>query len=41
MPTNLMRVGRWPDRLFFWSVLSTLALKWTNKYLKELAKGRY
>ena len=38
LPDEEMDLGRWPDRRFFWGVLSTLRRAWVEQYVDECAK---
>ena len=40
LPDEEMDLGRWPDRRFFWGVLSTLRSDWVEKYASEAATQR-
>ena len=35
LPDEEMDLGRWPDRRFFWGILSTLRREWVEKYVHE------
>ena len=38
LPSEEMDLGRWPDRRFFWGVLSTLRGDWVDRYVGEAVK---
>ena len=40
LPDEEIERGRWPDRRFFWGVLSTLRSDWVEKYASEAATQR-
>ena len=40
MPTDEMAQSRWPDRVFYWSVLFTLIPEWANKYCEAVNSQR-
>ena len=40
LPSEEMDLGRWPDRRFFWGVLSTLRRDWVEQYTSEAVSQR-
>ena len=40
MPSDEMDLGRWPDRRFFWGVLSTVRRDYLEEYVTRCCKQR-
>ena len=40
MPSDEMDLGRWPDRKFFWGILSTIRHDYVEEYVTRCSKQR-
>ena len=40
MPTEEIKLKRYPDRRFFWGIALTIIPEWANLYIQEVNKDR-
>ena len=40
LPDDDINNKQYPDRIFFWGVLATVAEDWTSKFIKEVVEAR-